>query len=741
MSELTPKQKAVLAVKEMQSRLRGMESEPIAVVGIGCRFPGGANNSETFWNLLRDGVDAITEVPPERWDIDAFYDPDLASPNTMNTRWGGFIKGMDEFDHGFFGISRREAGSIDPQQRHLLETAWEAFEDAGMAPDQLAGSATGVFIGMSSWDYSLLQKEAPSRGATGIALSIAANRLSYFFDLRGPSMVVDSACSSSLTAVDLACQSLRNRITDTALAGGANALLFPYLTVALAQAGMLAPDGRCKTFDESANGFVRCEGCGVVVLKRLSDALRDRHEIIGLICGTAVNQDGRSNGLTAPNGLAQQSLIRQALKNAGVQPRQIGYLEAHGTGTALGDVVEVESLWAAIGEGRGPEQNCFMGSVKTNIGHPEAAAGVAGLIKVLMCLKHEEIPPHLHLKQINPKLKLDGRLRISTSRREWRRSEEPRFAGVSSFGFGGTNAHAVVREAPVRAEVQSSVDRPLHLLTLSARSKRALEALIDRYVAHLAKSTGDTLTDICYTANAGRSHLEYRLAIWAASTEQLRERLRMEDRADYPWRQRGTAGTERNTKVVFWFAAGDGGRPGCDEIYRTQPTFRKALDDCDWLLPEKSPRDLAFATQYATAKMWLSWGVKPAKVGGQGVGELVASCIAGGYEVNEALRSLAEGAARPHLRLGSLEFAISAERPADAVPAIEIGTEVPSWETLLTQLATLYVKGAAIDWRAFDGDYERRRVSLPTYPFERARCWLDRSELRSLPGPFAKVGE
>ena len=245
MSELTPKQKAVLAVKEMQSRLRGMESEPIAVVGIGCRFPGGANNSETFWNLLRDGVDAITEVPPERWDIDAFYDPDLASPNTMNTRWGGFIKGMDEFDHGFFGISRREAGSIDPQQRHLLETAWEAFEDAGMAPDQLAGSATGVFIGMSSWDYSLLQKEAPSRGATGIALSIAANRLSYFFDLRGPSMVVDSACSSSLTAVDLACQSLRNRITDTALAGGANALLFPYLTVALAQAGMLAPDGRC----------------------------------------------------------------------------------------------------------------------------------------------------------------------------------------------------------------------------------------------------------------------------------------------------------------------------------------------------------------------------------------------------------------------------------------------------------------------------------------------------------------
>jgi acyl transferase domain-containing protein len=756
--DLSPKQKVVLAVKEMQSRLRGMEggvNEAIAVVGIGCRFPGGANSSEAFWSLLRDGVDAVSEVPPERWDVDAFYDPELASPNSMNTRWGGFIRGMDEFDHGFFGISRREAGSIDPQQRHLLETSWEAFEDAGIAPDQLAGTATGVFIGMSSWDYSLLQREAPSRGATGIAMSIAANRLSYFFDLRGPSMVVDSACSSSLTAVDLACQSLRNRVTDVALAGGANALLFPYLTVALAQAGMMAPDGRCKTFDESADGFVRGEGCGVVVLKRLSDALRDRHDIIGLICGSAVNQDGRSNGLTAPNGLAQKSLIRQALKNAGVLPHQIGYLEAHGTGTALGDVVEVEALWAAIGEGRGPEQNCFLGSVKTNIGHMEAAAGVGGLVKVLMCLKHEEIPAHLHLKHINPKLKLDRRLRISTSRCAWRRSDEPRFAGVSSFGFGGTNAHAIVREAPIRAEVHSEVERPFHLLTLSAKSKRALESLIDRYAARLEEGTTASLADICFTANAGRSHFEHRLAVWAGSTEEMRERLQIarqtERQAENVWLRLGVARADRNSKIAFWFPDSEGSCAGSDTVYRTQPTFRKALDECDEFLrthfhgrlPAQSTRAGAFATQYAAAKMWLSWGIRPASVGGQGVGELVAGCIAGTFEFTDGLRYLAAGGeALDMLPANSPRLPFSVTRPdADTIPTVEIKPVMCGWDGLLSQLASLYVAGAAINWNGFDGDYERRRVSLPTYPFERARCWLDQSELRSMPGPFAGIKE
>ncbi len=379
--------------------------EPIAIIGLSCRFPQ-APDPAAFWELLRSGVDAITEVPSDRWDVDALHSVDPA-PGKVTTRWGGFLEGVDLFDPHFFGISPREAARMDPQQRLLLEVSWEALENAFIPPHSLAGTRTGVFVGISSYDYSRLQFDDPESidayAGTGNAHSIAANRLSYIFDLRGPSMAVDTACSSSLVATHLACQSLRNGESDLVLAGGVNLILRPELTITFSQARMLSPDGRCKTFDASANGYVRGEGCGVIVLKRLSNALRDGDNILALIRGSAVNQDGRSNGLTAPNGLAQQEVIRQALAEGQVAPGQIGYVEAHGTGTPLGDPIEISSLSAVLDDGNS-NGRVLVGSVKTNIGHLESAAGIAGLIKSVLALQNEAIPPHLHLKEVNPYL-------------------------------------------------------------------------------------------------------------------------------------------------------------------------------------------------------------------------------------------------------------------------------------------------------------------------------------------------
>jgi acyl transferase domain-containing protein len=613
---LSEKQRTYLALKEMQARLESAErqkNEPIAVVGMGCRFPGGADTPERFWQLLREGVDAITEVPPDRWDAEAFYDPDLSVQGTMNSRWGGFLDGVDQFDPSFFGISPREACSIDPQQRLLLEVAWEALENAGLAPSAQAGSITGVFVGISNWDYSLLHEGAPARGGTGVVLSIAPNRISYFFDFRGPSIAVDTACSSSLVAVDVACQSLRNGNCRMALAGGVNVVLAPQTTVAVSQAGMLAPDGRCKTFDASANGYVRSEGSGLIVLKRLSDAIADGHHIIGVIAGSAVNQDGRSNGLTAPNGAAQQEVIRHAHKNAGVRPDQVTYVETHGTGTRLGDVVEVESLWAVLGNGRVPDRPCWIGSVKTNIGHLESAAGIAGLIKVLLSLEHEELPSNLHLKTVNPELHIDEKLRIVTECRPWPRLEEPRIAGVSSFGFGGSNAHVVIREGPLAPAAAGAAERTLHLLTLSARTRVALLVLVARFADFLENCPQALLPHVCYTTNVGRSHFERRVAVRGSTPQQI--------------------------------AAG----------------LRSFLED------------------------------------------------------------------------------VPAEEVITAETFVEPALEDRNDKALAGRLAAAFVKGNSIEWVTWHHGYSRRRVPLPTYPFERRRCWLEESECRPFPGPLREM--
>ncbi|NET60101.1 MAG: AMP-binding protein, partial [Symploca sp. SIO2E6] len=399
--------------------------ELIAIIGIGCRLPG-AKNPQAFWQLLCNGVDAITEVPANRWHGGLNQDKDTQQ---LIPQWGGFLEQVDQFDPQFFGITPREAQSMDPQQRLLLEVSWEALENAGIAPEKLAGSEAGVFIGISNYDYSRLQFPNDPYSGTGNALSIAANRLSYLLDLRGPSWSVDTACSSSLVAVHQATQSLQRGECQLALAGGVNLMLSPELSITFAQAGMMAADGRCKTFSADADGYVRGEGCGIVVLKRLSDALRDGDNILAQIKGTAVNQDGRSNGLTAPNGPAQQAVIRQALANAGVEPAAISYCEAHGTGTSLGDPIEVNSLKEVLMKGRSLEQPCWLASVKTNIGHLEAAAGIAGLIKVVLALQHGKIPPHLHLQQLNPYIDLqDTPLAIPTELQEWQITQQQRLA-------------------------------------------------------------------------------------------------------------------------------------------------------------------------------------------------------------------------------------------------------------------------------------------------------------------------
>jgi acyl transferase domain-containing protein/acyl-CoA synthetase (AMP-forming)/AMP-acid ligase II/pimeloyl-ACP methyl ester carboxylesterase len=650
----------------VQSSVNNQHSE-IAIIGIGCRFPG-ANNADEFWELLKSGKDAITKSG--RWS---------------ESSYGGFIEDVDKFDPQFFGITPREAQSIDPQQRLLLEVSWAALEDAAIANDTLAGSKTGVFIGISSNDYSQLRfhygVDIDAYAGTGNAHSIAANRLSYLFDLKGPSLAVDTACSSSLVAVHLASQSLKTGECDQAIAGGVNLMLSPELTQTFSLAGMMAEDGRCKTFDAAADGYVRGEGCGVVILKRLADAQQDGDRILAVIKGSAINQDGKSNGLTAPNGLAQQAVIRQALANAQVTPSEISYIESHGTGTSLGDPIEVNSLKTVLDEER--EQDCYLGSLKTNIGHLEAAAGIAGLIKSVLCLQHQAIPPNLHFKQLNPLIDLsESKITIPQQLQPWN-STRARYAGVSSFGFGGTNAHVVLGEllnsvkedGEMRrrgdAESNKLLEHPLHLLTLSTKSEQALTDLVLSYKNYLQNNSEIALADICHTANTGRIHFNQRLVIAANSSAQLQEKLTSFTAGKL---NAGMAYDEvtHNNQIAFLFT-GQGSQyvnMGY-QLYQTQPVFRQALDQCAAILdnyldqpllqvlyPDQYPSSLnphpssllnetvytqpaIFALEYALAQMWLDWGIKPTALIGHSVGEYVAATIAGVFSLADGLKLLA----------------------------------------------------------------------------------------------------
>nr|WRX36519.1 myxalamid-type polyketide synthase MxaB/epothilone polyketide synthase D [Cystobacterineae bacterium] len=646
------------SVKETRSEQRAV-NEPIAIVGISCRFPGGASSPGAYWQLLQNGLDVISEVPKDRWDLEALFSEDSAAPGKMSTRWGGFLDRVDGFDAPFFSIAPREAVQMDPQQRLMLELSWEAMEDAGIAPSRLKDTATGVFFGAMWTDYSRLtnhdRKWIAQHTAVGQDLSIVPARVSYSLGLSGPSIAVNTACSSSLVAVHLARQSLLLGESRVALAGGVNLLVAPESTIAMSKFGAMAPDGRSKAFDARANGYVRGEGGGVLVLKRLSDALADGDSIYCVIRGSAVNNDGFSNGLTAPNPRAQEAVVREACAAAGVSPSEVQYVETHGTGTLLGDPIEAGALGAALGAGRTAERALRIGSVKTNIGHLEAAAGIAGLIKVALSMRHRMLPPSLHFEQPNPHIPFEAlRLRVQAALEPWEAEAGRLLAGVSSFGFGGTNGH-VVLEA-------TTLEEP-RLFLLSSESEEGVRRRARRMVETLRANDGRSLEAVCREA-AETELAPWRLSVVVRSLEELSRQLgdfaKGQGSADVAV---GHAGTQR-PRVAFMFG-GHGsqwlgmGRALLDE----EPAARAVLEQCDeafrkyvpWSLLERLKQGDAalfdqtdfvqpaiFAMQLAYSAVWRSRGIEPDAVVGQSMGEVAAACVAGALSLDDAARIICQ---------------------------------------------------------------------------------------------------
>jgi acyl transferase domain-containing protein/SAM-dependent methyltransferase len=668
--DLSPIKRALLEIRELRARvteLQGAARAPIAIVGMAIRAPGGVVDVDSFERLLWGGTDAIAPIPAERWDLDAWYDEAQDAPGKMTTRFGGFIDGADQFDAEFFGISPREAASMDPQQRLALELAWHALEDAGHAPASLAGTRAGVYLGIANADYGRALFAHPQAidpyYSQGNAYSVASGRIAYVLGVHGPAISIDTACSSSLVALHLACQGLRNDECSLALVGGVNLILTPELNINFSKAGMMARDGRCKTFDASADGYARGEGGAMLVLRRLSDARADGDRILAVVRGSAINQDGRSNGLTAPNGPAQEAVLRAALAAADIPPAQVSYVEAHGTGTSLGDPIEVNALTAVLGEGRDGAHPLVIGSVKTNIGHLEAAAGVAGLVKTVLALQRREIPPHLHLQSRNPHIDWSAMpIEIPTTATPWAAIGGRRIAGVSSFGFSGTNAHVVLEDAPACGDT-GRASNGLHILALSARDAVALRAIVERYREALARpQADDRLADLCFTAGVGRSHFAYRLCARGTSAAALDTALATWQRGEsHPDLVSTTVGAAA-PRVAFLFPGQGPQYLGMGrDLYASAPVFRETFDRCcavlDTLLP-RTLRDVVFTadapdstideTRYAQpamfamevslAALWRSWGVAPVAVMGHSFGEYAAAVVAGAISLEDGAR-------------------------------------------------------------------------------------------------------
>jgi acyl transferase domain-containing protein len=671
---------ALTTLREFRRKVDALEQarhEDIAVTGIGARLPGGVNGVDAFWRLLEQGGDTVTGVPADRWAVEDYYDPDPEASGRMPFRLGAFVQDVADFDPYFFGISPREAARMDPQQRIFLEVAWEALEDAGLTRQGLRGSDTGVFVAANQTDYLKLQLEDPDEidlyTAVGGAACIIPNRLSYLLDLHGPSLTLDSACSSALVAVHLACQSLRTGESSAAVVGGVNLIFSPSMAIAHSKGLPLAPDGRCKTFDARADGYARGEGVGVVVLKRLSDAVADGDRIWSIIRGSAVNQDGQTNGLTAPNGRSQAAVLRRAVRNARLTPDQVTLVEAHGTGTALGDPIEVEALDEVYGERGEDRDRCALGSVKANIGHLEAGAGIAGLIKVALSLHHRAIPPLPNLETLNPHISLgNSRLYIPTELQPWDLPDERRYAAVSAFGAGGTNAHVILGPAP--APLPQEAQQPQQpqagertgpcVIPVTAGTADALAPMARAYRDYLLSPAGQArpLGDIAYSATVRRTQHEHRLALVAGSHEQAADRLtQWLDGAAPTGVRTGRAAGRLGGGTVLVFPGQGAQRAGMGrELMETCPVFRAAVTECDeamrrWLghsvidrihgMDDDAPLDgidliqpALFAVAVGLAARCRAHGIQPDAVIGHSMGEVAAAHVAGALSLDDAAR-------------------------------------------------------------------------------------------------------
>ena len=638
-------------------------NEPLAIVGFSCRLPGGVNDPESLWTLLKNGVDAVIKVPPDRWDSDRYYDPNPEAPGMTNTREGGFLTcPIDQFDAPFFGISAREARQLDPQQRLLLEMMWEAFERAGKDITHFRNTRTGVFIGMSSIDYSHAHRDSYRRdlidaySLTGTTFSGAAGRLAYLYDFRGPCFTVDTACSSSIVALHCACRSLREGESNTVVVGGVNLMLIPDLHIAFTKLGAVSADGRSKSFDDGANGYGRGEGCVMLIIKRLSDAERDGDSIVALIRGTAINQDGKSNGLTAPNGLAQKEVIADALADAQLEPNDISYIEAHGTGTALGDSIEIQSLAEAYCACRSRDNPLMVGSIKSNVAHLEPAAAVAGIAKIICAMKHHGLPANIHIKTPNTRFDWSRYSIVApTSFVPWEPKNGIRRAGISAFGFSGTNGHVILEEyIPKTSSVAESHRPPAFMLPLSAKSPESLETLKKQYAEQIATLTDNDLASFCFTSLAGRTHHHWRMAVSGADGRSIADAMR---RTTVPEEPAGSP------EIVMVFTGQGSQYPNMGkELYECFPVFTTAIDECSDILRKHgvnllrllyggcsadeleqtiNAQPVIASIGYALWKLWTSWGVKPAIVVGHSIGEYPAAVAAGIMKVEDMLSLVA----------------------------------------------------------------------------------------------------
>ncbi|MEM9220568.1 MAG: SDR family NAD(P)-dependent oxidoreductase, partial [Cyanobacteria bacterium P01_F01_bin.150] len=703
LQDLSTQQRLLLMLQQANRKLDTVvrsKMEPIAIIGMGCRLPGGVDSPESFWQFLLDAKDVRREVPPDRWDVDHYYDPDPDTPNKIYVRQGYFLEqSIDQFDPSFFAISGVEAQKMDPSHRLMLEITWEALEHAGIAPESLRNTPTGVFMGQCFNDYQLISGATNPEHlldfyqATGAGFSFTAGRIAYTLGLQGPTFCLDTACSSSLVALHLACNSLRSQESNVALVGGVNIMLHPSVTHLFCRGKALSPVGRCASFDAAADGYARGEGCGVVVLKRLSDAVANGDRIWGMIRGSAINHDGPSSGLTVPNAQAQQKVIRQALKSSRLDPADISYVECHGTGTALGDPLEVSALTKVYCPQRPHDQPLTLGSVKTNIGHLEGAAGIASLIKAVLCLHYEKIPANLHFQTPNPRIDWANiPVQIPTQVQDWSKQEQPRCASVSSFGMSGTNVHVILEEAPeVETAIETVGDRPYQVLTLATKTAAALTDLANDYINVLSTQPELPLSDICFTANIGRSHLKHRLAVVASSTQELIQQLSQfqdDELVNGICQGKTTSGTTPKIGVLFTGQGSQYMDMGL-QLYKTQATFRQALEQCaailepyldqpllevmygkteksqksgvrsqesgpdntnnEQLITNKEPRvhqtaytqPALFAIEYALYQLWQSWGIQPMAVMGHSVGEYVAACVAGVFSLEDGLKLIA----------------------------------------------------------------------------------------------------